>query len=63
MVGDSAWTYPVGEISDDLKRLLEITEKALYAAINKARDGHMLIEVSGDVEDGAMGAGLGKVAQ
>ena len=63
MVGDSAWTYPVGEISDDLKKLLEITEKALYAAINKARDGHMLIEVSGAVEDVANEAGLGIVSQ
>ena len=29
MVGDSAWTYPVGEISDELKKRLEITAKAL----------------------------------
>ena len=63
MVGDSAWTYPVGEISDELKKLLEITEKALYAAIDKARDGHMLIEVSGAVEDVANEAGLGIVSQ
>lgn len=63
MVGDSAWTYAVGEISDELQMLLDTTEKALYAAIDKARDGNMLIEVSGAVQDVATEAGLGIVSQ
>ena len=28
LVGDAAWTYPVGNISDDCKVLLETTERA-----------------------------------
>ncbi len=63
MVGDSAWTYPVGEISDDCKMLLETTEKALFAGIEKMRDGAILDEVSGAVEDVALSKGLGIVRQ
>lgn len=50
-VGDSAWTYPVGEISDENKRLLEITEKSLYAGLEKFKSGNLLDEVSGAIED------------
>lgn len=32
-VGDSAYTYPIGEILPALQRLLDVTEKALHAAI------------------------------
>ncbi len=32
-VGDSAYTYPIGEIAPALQRLLDVTEKALHAAI------------------------------
>src|SRR6266480_2162280 len=28
--GDAAWTYPVGEISPDAARLLEVTERSLW---------------------------------
>ena len=28
--GDSAWTYPVGDISEEARRLLEVTEASLY---------------------------------
>jgi methionyl aminopeptidase len=31
--GDSAWTYPVGEITSEAKRLLEVTERSLYAGL------------------------------
>ena len=37
--GDSAWTYQVGEISDDAKYLLEHTEKALYEGIKQEKVG------------------------
>lgn len=63
MVGDGAWTYPVGEISDDCKMLLETTEKALFAGIEKMRDGAFLDDVSGAVEDVANAKGLGIVRQ
>lgn len=63
LVGDGAWTYAVGEISYDKKRLLEGTEKALFAAIDKMRAGNTLNDVGGAVEDVAKEYGLGIVRQ
>lgn len=37
--GDSAWTYPVGEISNKNKMLLDFTEKALYEGLKVIKDG------------------------
>ena len=50
-VGDSAWTYGVGEISDECKRLLAITEKSLYAGLEKLKSGNLLDDVLGAIED------------
>lgn len=63
LVGDGAWTYPVGNISDECKMLLETTEKALFAGIEKMRDGALLDDVSGAVEDVAKSKNLGIVRQ
>ena len=63
LVGDSAWTYAVGEISDDNKRLMEGTEKALMSALKKMRAGNTLNDVGGAVEDVAKEYGLGIVRQ
>lgn len=63
LVGDGAWTYPVGNISDDCKMLLETTEKALMAAIAVMKDNVLLDDVSGAVEDTAKEKGLGIVRQ
>lgn len=63
MVGDGAWTYPVGEISDECKLLLETTERALFAGIAKMRDNAILDDVSGAVEDVANEKKLGIVRQ
>ena len=51
MVGDSAWSYPVGEISAECKRLLKITEESLMAGISKMRAGNILDDISGAIED------------
>jgi methionyl aminopeptidase len=50
-VGDSAWTYAVGEIDPDCQRLLEATEGSLWAGIAQARDGHHLADISRAVQD------------
>lgn len=44
--GDTAATFPVGEISEEAKRLLEVTEEALYAGISKAVAGNRLGDIS-----------------
>jgi methionyl aminopeptidase len=37
--GDSAYTFPVGEISDEIKKLLEVTKESLYRGIGTAIEG------------------------
>lgn len=63
LVGDGAWTYPVGEVSDDKKRLLKTTEEALYAAISQMLHGNTLDMVGGAIEDVANREKLGIVRQ
>jgi methionyl aminopeptidase len=49
-VGDSAWTFPVGEISPEAERLLEVCEAALDAAIEHAQLGNRLSDISHAVQ-------------
>lgn len=49
-VGDSARTVPVGKISDDIKKLLEVTRQSLYQAIEKCRVGNRLGDVCNAVQ-------------
>jgi len=44
--GDAAITLPVGEVDQEAKRLMEVTEKALYIGIEKARAGNRLYDIS-----------------
>jgi methionyl aminopeptidase len=44
--GDAAITLPVGEVDPEAKRLLEITKKALYIGIEKAKAGNRLFDIS-----------------
>ncbi|WP_099975330.1 MULTISPECIES: type I methionyl aminopeptidase [Lactobacillaceae] len=42
---DSCWTYAVGEISDEDKRLMEVTHKALYLGIDQAVIGNRIGDI------------------
>ena len=48
--GDSAVTVPVGEISAQTRKLLEVTQEALELAIERVRNGNRLFDVCGTVE-------------
>ncbi|MGA2326678.1 MAG: type I methionyl aminopeptidase [Bryobacteraceae bacterium] len=48
--GDSAITLPVGEVSPETRRLLQVTEEALELAIDQARPGNRLSEICGTVQ-------------
>jgi len=48
--GDAAVTLPVGEISPEAERLLEVTEGALYAGIDAARAGSRSGDVSAAIQ-------------
>ncbi len=48
--GDAAVTVPVGEVSDSLRRLLEVTETALYKGIDAMRVGHRVSDIGHAVQ-------------
>lgn len=45
-LADSAWSYPVGEISNEAEQLLKVTKECLYIGIEKAVIGNRLGDVS-----------------
>ncbi len=57
-VGDSAFTAGVGEISSEAKRLMEVTEGALYAAIDKMRVGNRTGDISAAIQNYVESRGL-----
>jgi methionyl aminopeptidase len=44
--GDAAYTFPVGEVSEDATRLLEVTRQALLHGIAQARAGNRVGDIS-----------------
>jgi methionyl aminopeptidase len=48
--GDSALTVGVGEINDEAKRLIRITQESLELAIEQVREGKRLFDICGTVE-------------
>ncbi len=62
-VGDSAWTYPVGKISEEKKMLLKATEESLFAGLEYMKSNERLETVAGAIEDVAKKYKLGIVRQ
>lgn len=59
--GDSAWTYAVGQVSQEAQRLMEIGEACLMAGIDQARPGNRLGDVAHAIQSLAEGHGYGVV--
>jgi methionyl aminopeptidase len=60
-VGDSAHTFPVGEISDDAQRLLDTGQAALAAGIEQARTGNHLSDIGHAIQATTEAAGFSVV--
>ena len=58
---DAARTYPVGKISAEAETLLRVTRAALERAIDKARIGNRLSDISNAVESYAVAEGFSVV--
>lgn len=61
--GDAAVTVPVGEISPDLDRLLRVTRESLDHAIEQARPGNRLSDISHAVQSWVEGHGFSVVRE
>ena len=61
LVADSAVTVPVGEISPEAQRLLDVCKEALGAGIEQARVGNRLSDISHAVQVVVEGAGFSVV--
>jgi methionyl aminopeptidase len=56
--GDSAVTFPVGEIDGDAKRLLDVTRSALYKGIEQAVPGNFLGDISSAIQSEVEASGF-----
>ncbi|MBQ0022098.1 MAG: type I methionyl aminopeptidase [Prevotellaceae bacterium] len=61
--GDSCYTFAVGEISDEVKRLLEVTKESLYKGIEQAVVGHRLGDISYAIQNHCEQHGYGVVRE
>lgn len=59
--GDSAWSYPVGQVSRAARDLLDVTEQTLYHALEFARAGGRLSDISHAIQSYAEEQGYGVV--
>jgi methionyl aminopeptidase len=57
-VADSAWTFPVGAISAEAQRLLDVCRAALEAGIAEARIGNTIGDISRAVQTTTEAAGF-----
>ena len=62
-VGDSAYTFAVGEIADDVRQLLDVTKEALYRGTAQAKAGNRVGDISAAVQDYAESFGYGVVRE
>jgi methionyl aminopeptidase len=55
--GDSAWTFAVGEISEEAARLMRVGREALYRGIEACRVGNRVSDISRQIQKHSEGQG------
>lgn len=61
--GDSAFTFAVGEVSDDIRKLMDVTRESLYKGIGMARAGNRIGDIGWAVQQHAEQNGFGVVRE
>lgn len=61
--GDSAYTFPVGEVSSEVLGLLETTKRSLYRGIEQAVAGNRVGDIGAAVQEEAELSGYGVVRE
>ena len=62
-VGDSAYTFAVGEVAPEVRQLLDVTKEALYRGTAQAKAGNRVGDISAAVQDYAESFGYGVVRE
>jgi len=62
-VGDSAYTFAVGEVGEEVRRLMEVTKEALYKGTEQAKAGNRVGDISAAVQEYAESFGYGVVRE
>lgn len=60
---DSATTYPVGKVTLEIEKLLEVTEKSLYVGLEQAKPGNQVSDISHAIETYVKPFGYGIVEE
>ncbi|MGO2685722.1 MAG: type I methionyl aminopeptidase [Enterococcus italicus] len=60
-ISDSCWAYAVGEASPEVKKLMDVTKKALYLGIEQAVIGNRIGDIGHAIESYVEGEGYGVV--
>ena len=61
--GDHAYTFEVGEVSDEIKKLLKVTKESLYKGIKKLKVGNKIGDVSHEIQSYTESFGYGVVRE
>ena len=61
--GDAAFTMPIGTVSAEAQRLLDVTERSLWAGIEQMTKGNSLHEIGRAVQNVAEAAGFSVVRE
>lgn len=49
-LADSAWTHPVGKVSDEAQQLMKVTKESLYKGIEAAQTGNRVGDIGAAIE-------------
>ncbi len=61
--GDSAWTYAVGNISEEKQQLMKVTEECLFKGLEQAKNGNRVGHISYAIENHAKKYNYGVVEE
>lgn len=60
-ISDSCWSYVVGQPTEEVKRLMEVTKKSLYLGIEQAKVGNRIGDIGHAIQTYAEGEGYSVV--
>ncbi|WP_018663835.1 type I methionyl aminopeptidase [Heyndrickxia acidiproducens] len=50
-LADSAWSYPVGKVSAETQKLLDVTKKSLYKGIEQVKPGNRIGDIGHAIQE------------